>query len=69
MTDLRLLLLFLLRLRMRAAGRLRGRDPPNRIPHVVGDEQSAAAIDRDSHGPAERIAVAVEETGQNARSL
>jgi hypothetical protein len=41
------------------------RDAPDRIADVIGNEQRTGAIDRDTHRPAKRIAVAVDEAGEH----
>src|SRR5690349_2823820 len=46
-----------------------GGDPPDRVRHVVGDDQRAARIDRDPDRPSPRLAVAVQEAGHDIDRL
>jgi hypothetical protein len=39
-----------------------GRDPPDRIPKIVGDEQSSAFVDGQTYRPPARVIVGTEET-------
>jgi hypothetical protein len=45
------------------------RHPPHDVAHVVGDEQRAAAVDRDADRAAERIALSVDESSQDVDRL
>ena len=47
----------------------RGADPPDAIADIVGHQQSALAIDRDTDRPATGVAVLIEESGQDVDRL
>ena len=49
--------------------RVGGRDAPDRIADVVGDQQRAGLVDRDADRAAARLAVGVEEAGDDVLGL
>ena len=51
--------------RLRRRGRLGRRDPPNRVSDIVGDQQSATPIDRQTNRPSARVIVGIEEAGDD----